>query len=89
MKSILPLCLIITLSACAGGWTEEDKKQLRDDCVAQSRTQITEAQTAKYCDCFVAQMVKTYPIFNDVMDHYQSDTVEALKAHCRREIGLQ
>ena len=46
-------------------------------------------KTDKYCDCFVEQMVKTYPVFNDVMEHYQSDTVEKLKAHCRHEIGMQ
>jgi hypothetical protein len=44
--------------------------------------------TNKYCDCFVEQMVTAYPVFNDVLEHYQSDTVERLKAHCRKEIGL-
>jgi hypothetical protein len=88
MKILIPLCFIIALSSCAGGWTEEDKKQLRDDCVWQAHTQISEAKTSKYCDCFVEQMVKTYPVFNDVTEHYQSDTVEQLKAHCRHEIGL-
>ena len=86
---LLPFCIfIITLSSCAGGWSDEDKKQLRNDCVQQAKTQISEANTAKYCDCFVEQMVKTYPVFNDVMEHYQSDTVEKLKAHCRHEIGM-
>lgn len=88
MKAILLICLIAVLSSCAGGWTEEDRKQLRHDCMEQSRSQISEARAAEYCGCFVAQMVKAYPVFNDVVEHYQSDTVEALKAHCRREIGL-
>jgi hypothetical protein len=88
MKLSFSLLLLLTLSACAGGWTDEDKKKLRDDCVEQTRTQISEEQTRKYCDCFVEQMVTTYPVFNDMMDHYKSDTVEKLKAHCRHEIGL-
>ena len=88
MKILTSLCLIIALSSCAGGWNEDDKKQLRAECVEQARTQISQAQTGKYCDCFVEQMVKTYPVFNDVMEHYKSDTVDALKAHCRHEIGL-
>lgn len=88
MKKFHPILLCILLTSCAGGWTEDDKKKLRDDCVEQARSQISEEQTKKYCDCFVEQMVKTYPVFNDMMDHYQSDTVEKLKAHCRHEIGL-
>lgn len=80
---------MLALSSCAGGWTESDKTQLRDDCVQQARTQISADKTSKYCDCFVEQMVKAYPVFNDVMEHYQSDTVEQLKAHCRKEIGMQ
>ena len=89
MRNLIFLSLILFLSACGGGWTEEDKKQMRDDCVRQSRTQISEEQTNKYCDCFVEQIVKTYPVFNDMLDNYKSDTVEKLKEHCRREIGLQ
>lgn len=89
MKYLLPLlALILTFSSCAGGWTEEDKKQLREQCLSQSNSQIGEAQAKKYCDCFVEQMVKTYPVFNDVLEHYQSDTVEKLKTHCRQEIGM-
>ncbi len=86
---MLLACLVLfSLSSCSGGWTEEDKKSLRNDCLEQSRAQIPEAQAAKYCDCFVESMVKTYPVFNDVMEHYKSDTVEKLKAHCRQEVGL-
>ena len=82
------LALLISLGSCAGGWTDDDKKQLRKECAEQVGSQITEARRDKYCDCFVDQMVKTFPVFNDVMEHYQSDTVDALKAHCRKEIGL-
>jgi hypothetical protein len=89
MKICLPILLCLLLTSCAGGWTEEDKKQLRNDCVEQAKTQISAENTAKYCDCFVEQMVKTYPVFNDVMEHYKSDSVEKLKAHCRHEIGMQ
>lgn len=85
---LLGLVITLTLSSCAGGWTEDDKKELRADCVSQAKTQISAEKTDKYCDCFVEQMVKTYPVFNDVMEHYQSDTVEKLKAHCRHEIGM-
>lgn len=81
------LCLF--LHSCGGGWTEEDKKKLRDDCVSQAKTQISEANTKKYCDCFVEQMVAKYPVFNDMMNKYQADTIEALKKHCRNEIGMQ
>ncbi len=88
MKLPLLCIALLSLSSCAGGWTDDDKKQLRADCVSQAKTQISEANTAKYCDCFVEQMVKTYPVFNDVMEHYQSDTVEHIKAHCRAEIGM-
>jgi hypothetical protein len=79
---------MLCFCSCAGGWTEDDKKQLRADCVEQARNEISEAQTTRYCDCFVEQMVKTYPVFNDVMEHYRSDTVEKIKAHCRQEIGV-
>ena len=88
MRILIPVLVLFAFSSCAGGWTNEDKKQLRDDCVTQAKTQISESATAKYCDCFVAQMVKTYPVFNDMTEHYQSDTVERLKAHCRKEIGM-
>lgn len=89
MKKLLPfLCLTLLLCSCAGGWTEDDKKKMRDDCLQQSKGQIGEDKANKYCDCFVEQMVKTYPVFNDMMEHYQSDTVERLKAHCRGEIGM-
>ncbi len=86
---MLPALLaVFLLSSCAGGWTDDDKKSLRTDCMDQSRGQIGEAQAGKYCDCFVESMVKTYPVFNDVMEHYKSDTVEKLKARCRQEVGL-
>ena len=88
MKPLLPLLCSIFLVSCAGGWTEDDKKKLHADCVEQAGRQISAEQTKKYCDCFVEQTVKTYPVFNDMMEHYQSDTVEQLKAHCRHEIGL-
>jgi hypothetical protein len=88
MKILNSIILILALSGCAGGWTDEDKKTLRDGCVEQSRSQISEELTNKYCDCFVEQMVKTYPVFNDAMEHAVSDTVEQLKARCRKEIGL-
>ena len=88
MKILLPIALIITLGSCAGGWTDDDKKQLRESCVTQARGQISEAQTEKYCNCFVEQMVTTFPVFNDAMAHAQSDTVEKLKARCRQEIGV-
>ncbi|MBS1643848.1 MAG: hypothetical protein JST36_02325 [Bacteroidetes bacterium] len=84
---VLPtFCLL--LCSCAGGWTEDDKNKLRDDCLAQARTQISEEQSKKYCACFVEQMVAKYPVFNDMMRGYQTDTIEALKKHCRAEIGL-
>lgn len=90
MKQFLRLSIaLIFLTGCAGGWTEEDKTKLHGECMEQSRRQIPEAQATKYCDCFVEGMVRTYPVFNDVMEHYQSDTVEKLKAHCRQDIGMQ
>lgn len=88
MKLFPLLIAPLLLTSCAGGWTEDDKKQLHAECVEQEKTQISESNTAKYCDCFVEQMVKTYPVFNDVVEHYRSDTVEQLKAHCRHEIGM-
>ncbi len=88
MKKLLQLFLLLTFTGCAGGWTDDDKKGLRTDCLEQSRNQIGEDKAGKYCDCFVESMVKTYPVFNDVMEHYKSDSVEKLKAHCRQQVGL-
>ena len=88
MRILLSLCLIITLGSCAGGWTEDDKKKLRSDCMEQADSQIGEDKANKYCDCFTEEMVKAYPVFNDMLEHYQSDTVEKLKEHCRHQLGL-
>lgn len=56
--------------------------------MSQSTPQIGEQRAATYCDCFVNQMVKQYPVFNDMMERYQTDTIEKIKQHCRKEIGL-
>lgn len=88
MKIIYAALCCLLFASCAGGWTEDDKKQLRQECMSQSVPQIGEGRAAQYCDCFVEQMVKAYPVFNDMMDNYRSDTIEQLKQHCRREIGL-
>jgi hypothetical protein len=88
MKILSSIVLLIALSSCAGGWTEDDKKQQRNGCMEQARGQISEEMANKYCDCFLEELVTTYPVFNDFMDHIQSDTIERMKASCRHEIGL-
>jgi hypothetical protein len=88
MKIIYAALSCLLLASCAGGWTDDDKKQLRQECMNQSVSQIGEQRAATYCDCFVDQMVTAYPVFNDAMEHYNSDSVEKLKKHCRKEIGL-
>ncbi len=89
MKAIHTLVLLpLFLASCAGGWHDEDKAKLRNDCMSQSAHQIGEAKANAYCDCFVEQVVKTYPVFNDFMDHMSLDTVEKLKAHCRKANGI-
>lgn len=84
----IPVFAII-LTGCAGGWTEEDKKAFRQDCVESVGSQIDAAQRSAYCDCFTGQMVKTYPVFNDAMEHQDTAKLEAARAHCRKEIGMQ
>jgi hypothetical protein len=88
MRILLSLCLIIALGSCAGGWTEEDKKLFRQDCISSVGSQLGEAQKNKYCECFTEQMVSIYPVFNDAMEHRDSAKLEEAKAHCRKEIGL-
>ncbi len=88
MKMLLAACLCLLFASCAGGWTEDDKKQLRKECMTQSVPQIGETRAATYCDCFVEQMVHTYPVFNDMMDKFNVQIVDSLKKHCRKEIGL-
>lgn len=89
MKPIYSLVLLpLFLTSCAGGWHDEDKAKIRTDCMRQADNQIGEAKAKAYCDCFVDKMVKTYPVFNDFMDHMNLDTVDKLKAECRKANGL-
>ncbi|MBS1616511.1 MAG: hypothetical protein JST06_10390 [Bacteroidetes bacterium] len=88
MKILYAALCCLLLASCAGGWTEGDKSQLRQECMSQSVPQIGEQRASTYCNCFVEQMVKQYPVFNDMMERYQADTIEKLKKHCRKEIGL-
>ncbi len=88
MKILLSLCCILTLGSCAGGWTEEDKVQFRQSCVSSVQSQLNDEQTDTYCKCFTEQMVSIYPVFNDAMERRDSAKLEAAKAHCRKEIGL-
>ena len=83
------LILPLFLASCAGGWQDEDKQKLRADCLSQSTQQIGEAKAKAYCECFVDQVVNKYPVFNDFMEHISLDTVERLKARCRKENGIQ
>jgi hypothetical protein len=90
MKPIYILLLLpLFLGSCAGGWQEEDKAKLRNECLSQSTQQIGEGKAKAYCDCFVDQVVAKYPVFNDFMEHMSLDTVESLKAHCRKVNGIQ
>jgi len=88
MRILLSLCFIVTLGSCAGGWTEEDKNSFRQDCISSVGSQLSDANRKTYCDCFTDQMVSIYPVFNDAMEHRDSAKLEAAKAHCRKEIGL-
>jgi len=90
MKAIYTLAVLpLLLTSCAGGWNDEDKAKIRVDCMRQAERQIGDAKANAYCDCFVDKMVKTYPVFNDFMDHMNLDTVDKLKAECRKANGIQ
>lgn len=90
MKPIYTLLILpLFLASCAGGWHDEDKAKIRTDCMRQAEGQIGSEKANAYCDCFVAKMVKTYPVFNDFMENMNPDTVDRLKAQCRQENGIR
>jgi hypothetical protein len=87
--SLAALLCTLSLASCAGGWTEEDKKQFTQDCRNAVRSDLNDEKAATYCDCFTNKMVEIYPVFNDAMEHRDSAKLENAKAECRKAIGMQ
>jgi len=88
MKLLPALLFIVSISSCAGGWTDEDKRLFKKDCQESVGHQIDSMKRDIYCQCFTEEMVQTYPVFNDAMEHRDSAKLENAKTHCRNQIGM-
>lgn len=89
-KALAALSLIVLLSACKEGWTDEHKNAYRKSCLQSTATwATTKTQSENYCDCSLEQVMKHYKTIEEVIVNKDSlrlqQELEACKEAALRE----
>ncbi|MFY7861546.1 MAG: hypothetical protein ACOVP5_04905 [Chitinophagales bacterium] len=58
---MIAVCGVFALSSCGGGWTEENKTQMKDTCSSLMKIRYDEADATAICSCYIDGLVKKYP----------------------------
>ncbi|MGM0480041.1 MAG: hypothetical protein ACQERC_12540 [Bacteroidota bacterium] len=79
LVSLFTVGTVMLMSACGGGWTEEKKQKVENDCIT----------TGTYdCDCYVETTVETFKTpgeYNQRSDEAKKKYREALKS-CEKDV---
>lgn len=79
LVSLLMLSSVLLMSSCGGGWNDEKKQKIKNDCIADGGYD---------CDCYVKKTVETFKTPED----YNNRTAEAKESYeealkdCEKEV---
>ena len=79
LVSLMMLGSVLLMSSCGGGWTEEKKQKIENDCVADGGYD---------CDCYVNKTVETFKNpedYNNQSAEMKEKYEESLKS-CEKEV---
>lgn len=79
LVSLFMLGAVLVMSSCGGGWNEEKKTKIKNDCVAEGGYD---------CDCYVKKTVETFKTpedYNNKSDDAKAKYEKALK-ECEKEV---
>lgn len=73
------LSVLLILTSCAGGWSDDQKKQINNTCLGSGLYD---------CDCYVEEVVKAYPNPDDFNNLTQEEK-DAVVENCAVEIEAE
>ena len=79
LVSLLMIGTVLLLSSCGGGWDEERKNKIKNDCIAEGGYD---------CDCFVEKTLETFKTpeeYNNQSDDAKAKYEEALEGCATEE----
>lgn len=86
MKKVLLFASIVaavSMTSC-GGWNDDNKKELKDNCVGIEEILYEKDEAGKICDCMVGKLVAKFP----KADQTQADVANTLE-ECAKESGFK
>ncbi|MDZ4752720.1 MAG: hypothetical protein SGI87_13970 [Flavobacteriales bacterium] len=61
LLSLAVMIVSVSLISCGGGWTEENKTDMKSTCGTLMKMSFTDEDAATICDCYIEGLVKKYP----------------------------
>jgi hypothetical protein len=85
-KYFLGFTILLSLSACDGGWPDDEKKMFYESCIEDAKDRgMNDVQAKAVCDCRLDKLMKKYPDVKDALENVQTIMTDPDLKKCDEE----